>query len=148
MILSTIAQIHSMHSTITNIKLSKSKWALQRAIQHNSDNTGVHRYKLTLIVNIIESGTVAKTKTEVEQYGGQVSRKEDLWTPSAILDSISILFRFRLQILIALLSVQLCLVLSTENTSRIILHQENVSRMGSCLDSASWGLLLHHLRAT
>jgi hypothetical protein len=35
---------------------------------------------------------------ELAQYGGQVSRKEDLWTPSAILDSISILFRFRLQI--------------------------------------------------
>ena len=69
MILSTIAQIHSIHSTITNIKLSKSKWALQRTIQHNSDNTGVHRYKLTLIVNIIESGTVAKTNMEAEQYG-------------------------------------------------------------------------------
>ena len=138
-----------MHSTITNIKLSKSKWALQRTIQHNSDNTGVHRYKLILIVNIIESGTVAKTNMEAEQYGGQLSRKEDLWTPSAILDSISILFRFRLQILIELLSVQLCLLLtSTENKNRIILHQESVSQMGSCLDSASWGLLLHHLRAT
>jgi len=103
---------------------------------------------LILIANIIESGTVAKTRMEVEQYGGQVSRKEDLWTPSAILDSISILFRFRLQILIELLSVQLCLLLpSTENKNRIILHRESVSHMGSCLDSASWGLLLHHSRA-
>ena len=103
---------------------------------------------LILIANIIESGIVAKTRMEVEQYGGQVSRKEDLWTPSAILDSISILFRFRLQILIELLSVQLCLLLpSTENKNRIILHQESVSQMGSCLDSASWGLLLHHSRA-
>ena len=102
-----------MHSTITNINLGKSKWARKRTIQHNSDNTGVHRYKLILIANIIESGTVAKTRMEVEQYGGQVSRKEDLWTPSAILDSISILFRFRLQILIELLSVQLCLLLTS-----------------------------------
>jgi len=89
---------------------------------------------LILIANIIESGTVAKTRMEVEQYGGQVSRKEDLWTPSAILDNISILFRFRLQILIELLSVQLCLLLpSIENKNRIILHQESVSQMGSCL---------------
>jgi hypothetical protein len=44
-----------------------------------------------------------------------------------------------------LLSVQLCLPLTTTaNKSRIILHQESVSQMGS----AYWGLLLHHLLAT
>ena len=76
MILSTIAQTHSMQSTIANIKLSKSRWARQRTTQYNSANTGVDRYKLILIVNTNNSDTVAKTKMEADQYGGQASRKD------------------------------------------------------------------------
>ena len=134
MILSTIAQTYSMQSTIANIKLSKRRWARQRTTQYNSGNTGVDRYNLILIVNTSVSGTVAKIKMEAEQYGGQAFRKEDLWTPSAILNSISILFRFRMQSLIELLSVQLCsLLTSRENKNRNILHQESASQMGSCL---------------